>query len=37
MQAGDVGYADGNSALKGFLLMCQLVQLQKHISYFDKL
>jgi len=23
--------------LKGFLLVCQLVQLQKQISHFDKL
>jgi len=31
-------YVGGNSALKGFLLVCQLlVQLQKQISYFDKL
>ena len=27
----------GNSALKEFVLVCQLVQLQKQISYFDKL
>jgi len=25
-------YVSGNSALKGFLLLCQLVQLQKQIS-----
>jgi len=30
-------YVGGNSALNGFLLVCQLVQLQKLISYFDKL
>jgi len=30
-------YVGGNSALKGFLLVCQLVQLQKQISYIDKL
>jgi len=30
-------YVGGNSALKGYLLVCQLVQLQKQISYFDKL
>ena len=30
-------YVCRNSALKGFLLVCQLVQLQKQISYFDKL
>jgi len=28
-------YVGGKSALKGFLLVCQLVQLQN--SYFDKL
>jgi len=27
----------GNSALMGFLLVCQSVQQQKQISYFDKL
>ena len=26
-------YVGGNSALKGFLLVCQLVQLQKQIGY----
>jgi len=30
-------YVGGNSALKGFVLVRQLVQLQKQISYFDKL
>jgi len=30
-------YVGGNSALKGFVLVYQLVQLQKQISYFDKL
>jgi len=30
-------HVGGNSALKGFSLVCQLVQLQKQISYFDKL
>jgi len=30
-------HVGGNSALKGFLRVCQLVQLQKQISYFDKL
>jgi len=28
MQAGDVQYVGGNSTLKRFLLVCQLVQLQ---------
>jgi len=28
-------YVGGNSALKGFLLVCQLVQLQKQIQYLD--
>jgi len=37
MQAGDVLYVGGNSALKGFLLVWQLVQLQKQTSHFDKL
>jgi len=27
----------GGSSVKGFLLVCQLVQLQKQISYFDNL
>jgi len=30
-------YVGGNSALKGFLFVCPLVQLQKQRSYFDKL
>ena len=30
-------HVGGNSPLKGFLLLCQLVQLQKQISYFKKL
>jgi len=30
-------YVGGNSAFNGFLLVCQLVQLQQQISYFDKL
>jgi len=30
-------YVGGNSALKGFVLVRQLVQLQKQISYFVKL
>jgi len=30
-------YVGVNSASKGFLLVCQLVQLQKRIPYFDEL
>jgi len=30
-------YVGGNSALKGFVLACRLVQLQKQAYYFDKL
>jgi len=30
-------YVSENSALRRFLLVCQLVQLQKQLSYFGKL
>jgi len=30
-------YVGGNSALKGFLLVRQLVKLKKQIYFFDKL
>jgi len=35
MQAEDIPHVGESSALKGFLLACQSVQLQKQITNFD--